>query len=146
MQFGYEQYPTQQVAPQAQPQAQPQMLQTKILVLNATGKHGIGACRGLRDAGYTAVFGSSRSKESKTLSALGVTTVQGNYTDVVDLAKMFEQTGATHAIGITDYFGAGKGKAALEITHGKAIVDACKAANVQHLVFTSVLGYGECPQ
>lgn len=76
MQFGYEQYPTQQVAPQAQPQAQPQMLQTKILVLNATGKHGIGACRGLRDAGYTAVFGSSRSKESKTLSALGVTTVQ----------------------------------------------------------------------
>ena len=55
-----------------------------------------------------------------------------------DLDRAFVQTGAKKVFVITDYVGAARKSADLEIEQGRAAIDAAKAAGVQHLVFMSV--------
>jgi len=108
----------------------------KILVLNSTGKVGRNVCRALLEAGFD-VYGTTRSTKG-TLASLGVKSVVCNYTLRADLDRAFVQTGAKKVFVITDYFGAARKSADLEIEQGRAAIDAAKAAGVQHLVFMSV--------
>lgn len=108
----------------------------KILVLNSTGKVGRNVCRALLEAGFD-VYGTTRSTKG-TLASLGVKSVVCNYTLRADLDRAFVQTGAKKVFVITDYFGAARKSADLEIEQGRSAIDAAKAAGVQHLVFMSV--------
>jgi uncharacterized protein YbjT (DUF2867 family) len=57
-----------------------------------------------------------------------------------------EASQATKVFFVTDFFGAAKGKADVEVEHGKIIIDACKASGiVQHVVFLSVADCHTCP-
>jgi uncharacterized protein YbjT (DUF2867 family) len=108
----------------------------KILVLNSTGKVGRNVCRALLDAGFE-VHGTTRSANN-TLADAGVKPVVCNYTVRPDLAKAFAQSGAKKVFVITDFFGAAKKSAKLEIEQGRAAIDEAKAAGVTHLIFMSV--------
>ena len=112
------------------------MSSESVLVLNATGKVGRQVCRALLEAGFE-VHGTSRSAHN-SLQALGVKPVVCNYTLRADLDRALVQTGARKLFVITDFFGAAKKSAALELTQGQAAIDAAKAAGVDHLVFMSV--------
>ena len=112
------------------------MADDRVLVLNATGKVGRNVCRALKDAGFD-VFGTTRGQGS-ALTALGVKPVICTYTERADLDRALRETGATRLFVITDYFGAAKGKAEVEIAQGRAAIDAAKAAGVAHLVFMSL--------
>ena len=112
------------------------MSSESVLVLNATGKVGRQVCRALREAGFD-VHGTSRSAHN-ALQALGVKPVVCNYTVRADLDRALVQTGARKMFVITDFFGAAKKSAALELAQGQAAIDAAKAAGVDHLVFMSV--------
>ena len=109
----------------------------KILVLNATGKVGRNTCRALIEAGFH-VYGTTRSKASD-LEVLGVHPVICNYTERHEIDRAFAITGAKKIISVTDFFGAAKSKPAIEIQHGKAAIDAAKAAGVDHFIFVSVV-------
>ncbi len=107
-----------------------------VLVLNATGKVGRQVCRALHEAGFE-VHGTSRSANN-ALPSLGVKPVVCNYTVRADLDRALAQTGARKMFVITDFFGAAKKSAALELAQGQAAIDAAKAAGIDHLVFMSV--------
>jgi uncharacterized protein YbjT (DUF2867 family) len=107
-----------------------------VLVLNATGKVGRHVCRALREAGF-AVHGPTRSQNNNLL-AQGVNPVVCNYTQRADLDRALAQTGARKMFVITDFFGAAKKSARLELAQGQTAIDAAKAAGVDHLIFMSV--------
>ena len=107
-----------------------------VLVLNATGKVGRHVCRALREAGF-AVHGTTRSQNNNLL-AQGVNPVVCNYTQRADLDRALTQTGARKIFVITDFFGAAKKSARLELAQGQTAIDAAKAAGVDHLIFMSV--------
>ena len=107
-----------------------------VLVLNATGKVGRHVCRALREAGF-AVHGTTRSQNNNLL-AQGVNPVVCNYTQRADLDHALAQTGARKMFVITDFFGAAKKSARLELAQGQTAIDAAKAAGVDHLIFMSV--------
>jgi uncharacterized protein YbjT (DUF2867 family) len=112
------------------------MNSAKVLVLNATGKVGRNVCRALKEAGFD-VFGTTRSAQN-SLQKIGVNPVVCNYTVRADLDRAFAQSGARKVFVITDFFGAAKSKAAVEIQQGKDAIDAARAAGVDHLIFMSV--------
>jgi uncharacterized protein YbjT (DUF2867 family) len=107
-----------------------------ILVLNATGKVGRNACRALLEAGFE-VHGTTRSK-GEALAASGVRPITCDYTRREDLDRAFARSGATKAFVITDFFGAARSSVEEEVRHGRAAIDAAKAAGVDHLVFVGV--------
>lgn len=109
----------------------------KILVLNATGKVGRNACRALKEAGFD-VFGTTRSTTSE-LAKLGIHPVICNYTEKSEIERALTETGAKKIFSITDYFGAAKSKAQIEIQHGKNAIDAAKATGVDQFIFVSVV-------
>lgn len=119
------------------------MGEAKVLVLAATGKVGQGVCRALKEAGFD-VFGTSRTaKSGQRLAAVGVAPVVCNYTNRADLDKALKETGATKVFVLTDFWGAAKQKKKAEINQGKLAIDACKTANVDHLVFCSLIDCDE---
>ena len=109
----------------------------KVLVLNATGKVGRNTCRALKEAGFD-VYGTTRSYSAELIK-LGVQPVICNYTNRSEIERALTETGAKKVFSITDYFSAAKSKPEVEIQHGKNAIDAAKAANVDHLVFVSVV-------
>ena len=109
----------------------------KVLVLNATGKVGRNTCRALKEAGFV-VYGTTRSKNSD-LVKLGVHPVICNYTERSELDRALTETGAKKIFAITDYFAAAKSNPQVEIQHGIAMIDAAKAANIDHFIFVSVV-------
>lgn len=109
----------------------------KVLVLNATGKVGRNACLALKEAGFD-VYGTTRSN-TNDLIKLGVHPVIYNYTERSDIHRALAETGAKKVFSITDYFGAAKSKAEIEIQHGKNAIDAAKTAGVDHFIFVSVV-------
>ena len=113
------------------------MASDKVLVLNATGRVGLNACRALKVGGFE-VYGTTRSG-SENLKKLGVHPVICNYTVRSDLDRAFGESGARKVFAITDYFGAAKSKPETEIQQGKHAIEAAKAANVDHFVFVSVV-------
>ena len=108
---------------------------TIILVTGATGTQGGAVARELLNRGY-AVRGLTRNPESdraKAMSQIGVEMVQGDFDDAVSLAVAMD--GAYGVFAVTDFWEHGYDR---EIQHGRQLVDAATAADVEHFVFTSV--------
>ena len=112
------------------------MSDNKVLVLNSTGKVGKNVCEALKESGFD-VYGTTRNAKNN-LREKGITPVICNYVDKADLVKAFETTGIKKAFITTDFFLAAKGKKSLEIEQGKNIVDACKLAGCEFVVYSSV--------
>ena len=64
------------------------------------------------------VFGMTRggAKIVATVQANGAEPVLGNYTVGADIAKALKETGARKVFVLTDFIGAAKGKAAVEVS------------------------------
>jgi uncharacterized protein YbjT (DUF2867 family) len=75
------------------------------------------------------------SERAKTMTGMGVQMVQGNFDDDKSLASAMN--GAYGVFAVTDFWEHGY---ETEVTHGKNLIDAAKAAAVEHFVFTSVSG------
>ena len=108
-----------------------------VLVTGATGSQGGAVARELLNRGYR-VRGLTRNTESdraKAMTDLGAEMVQGNFDDQQSLANALQ--GVHGVFAMTDFWEHGYDK---EVQHGKNLVDAAKAAGVQHFVYTSVAG------
>jgi hypothetical protein len=99
----------------------------KVLVLQATGKAGRNIALALKNAGFE-VFGTTRSAKNN-LASKGITPVIANYTVQADIERAIKESGAKKVIGITDFFKAAKSRSAVEIAHGQAQFEACKAGD-----------------
>jgi nucleoside-diphosphate-sugar epimerase len=127
----------------------------KVLVLCATGKVGRNVCIALKSRGFT-VYGTTRN--TKKNIAEGVIPVECNYVDRKSLDAAFVSTGysfpewftflkifmtryaligAKKAFIITDYFLAARSSQAREVEQGKMMVDACKKAGCEFVVYSS---------
>ena len=60
-----------------------------------------------------------------------------DYTKRKDLDAAFKRSGAKLAFIITDYFLAARCSQSLEIAQGKKMIDACKAAGCNFVVYSS---------
>ena len=110
----------------------------KVLVLQATGKLGGGVARGLKAAGFD-VYGTTRSKKgAAALEAAGMHAVVANYVKRADVDRAIKESGATKLVFLTDYVLAAKENPKLEAEQGKMMVDAAKAAGVDHAIFLSI--------
>jgi uncharacterized protein YbjT (DUF2867 family) len=98
--------------------------------------------RALTEAGYD-VYGSTRNSPSSAPSTF--TPVCGDYTNRDDLDRMLRMTGAKKMFAITDFFGAAGKRFEAEVAHGRAAIDAAKAAAVEHFVFCSVIEAEDVP-
>ncbi len=108
-----------------------------ILVTGATGTQGGAVAKELLRRGFI-VRGLTRNPDSeraKSMSDLGVKMVQGNFDDENSLASAMN--GAYGVFAVTNFWEHGY---EAEVTHGKNLIDAAKAAAVEHFVFTSVSG------
>ena len=106
-----------------------------ILVTGATGTQGGAVARELLSRGF-AVRALTRSPEkpaARALADLGADIVQGSYDDADALAAAMQ--GVWGAFLLTDWWEHGVER---EVEHGRILVDAAKAAQVKHVVFTSV--------
>jgi len=107
----------------------------KVLVLCSTGKVGRNVSRALKEQGFN-VYGTTRSAKN-SLEANGIHPIVCNYTVREDVQRALAESGAKKIVAITDFFGAAKSKADVEIQHGKNAIDAAKAAGVEHFIFIS---------
>lgn len=106
-----------------------------VLVTGATGTQGGAVARELLERGYD-VRGLTRNPESasaQTLAALGATMVRGDFDDVDGLVAAMD--GAYGVFAMTNFWEHGYDG---EVRHGRNLVDAAKAAGVEHLVYSSV--------
>lgn len=106
-----------------------------ILVAGATGTQGGAVARELAARGYH-VRGLTRNPDSdasRSLAALGIEMVRGDFDDAASLDRAF--AGTYGAFSVQQYRGVGVDG---EIRQGKAFADAAKRAGVQHFVYTSV--------
>ncbi len=118
----------------------------RIVVIGATGRQGGATARRLKDAGCWEVVAGTRdltSAPAQALAAAGFALVKLDCVDKSSLIAAFQ--GAYGVFGVTNPFTqrwTGSGTAVTdtdsEVVQGKNIVDACRAANVAHLVFASV--------
>lgn len=106
-----------------------------ILVTGATGTQGGAVARELLGRGFE-VRGLTRnpgSERAQALAALGARMVQGNFDDVDSLVAAM--AGADGVFAMTDFWEHGYDR---EVQHGRNLVDAAKAAGVDHFVYSSV--------
>jgi uncharacterized protein YbjT (DUF2867 family) len=106
-----------------------------FVVLGATGAQGGAVVRALLESGST-VRGVTRRTDSasaRRLSAAGVEVVAADLSDETSVAQAF--TGVDGAYALTTPFEDGP---EAEIAQGRTILDAALAAQVPHLVFSSV--------
>jgi uncharacterized protein YbjT (DUF2867 family) len=106
-----------------------------ILVTGVTGTQGGAVASELLRRGH-AVRGLTRNPDSKRateMATTGVALVQGDFDDADSLLAAMD--GAYGVFAVTDFWEHGYRK---EVAHGKQLVDAAKAAGVQHFVFSSV--------
>lgn len=104
-------------------------------MLGATGAQGGAVVRALLDSGST-VRGITRRTDSasaRRLSAAGVEVVAADLSDETSVAQAF--TGVDGAYALTTPFEDGP---EAEVAQGRTILDAALAAQVPHLVFSSV--------
>ncbi|TDL21423.1 NAD(P)-binding protein [Rickenella mellea] len=111
-----------------------------IVVTGATGAQGGSVVRFLLEDGsfqVRAVTRNADSEKAKELAAKGVEVVTGNLNDIESVKKAF--TGAYGVFGVTSFWdrveGGGSEK---EIAHGKNLVDAAKATNISHFVWSTL--------
>jgi len=110
----------------------------KIFVAGATGQQGKAVIKALlkREKMYK-IFGLTRTPESenaKKLKEQGVEMIKGN----LDNKKLLEENLKEHNIFAVFCVTTYETGYNVEITHGKNLVDAAKAAGVKHFVFSSV--------
>ncbi|KAK7049320.1 hypothetical protein VNI00_005921 [Paramarasmius palmivorus] len=115
-----------------------------IAVVGATGQQGSSVVDFLlKEPTKFKVRGLTRnpnSEASKALAAKGVEVVKAELDNLDEVTAAF--SGAWGVFGVTQFYEHGYEK---EQLHGKHIVEAAKAANVKHIVFTTVEGReGEC--
>lgn len=116
-----------------------------IVVTGATGQQGSSVVDWLlkEPAGkYTirAVSRNASSEKSKALAAKGIEVVQADLSSLEETTAAFKD--AWGVFGLTQFYEHGYEG---EQLHGKNIVEAAKAANVKHLVWSTVDGReGEC--
>ena len=112
------------------------MNQAKVMVVCATGKVGKNVSLALHEAGFK-VYGTTRSENNTSLSKRGITPVVCNYVDKDSLRKAFKETGCTKAFLLTDFFQAAKSSQATEIQQGKDMIDVCKEAKCDFVIYSS---------
>eukprot|EP00499_Haloplacidia_sp_CaronLabIsolate_P001660 CAMPEP_0196800262 /NCGR_PEP_ID=MMETSP1104-20130614/40052_1 /TAXON_ID=33652 /ORGANISM="Cafeteria sp., Strain Caron Lab Isolate" /LENGTH=318 /DNA_ID=CAMNT_0042170671 /DNA_START=46 /DNA_END=1002 /DNA_ORIENTATION=- len=108
-----------------------------VTVFGATGSQGGGVMEALLAAGSFHVRGVTRntdSEKAKALAERGVEMVQADQSDAEAVQKAVQ--GAYAVFLVTQFWE--KFDPALEITQGKLAADACKAAGVEHLVFSAL--------
>lgn len=106
-----------------------------ILVTGATGTQGGAVARELLKRGF-AVRALTRSPDkpaARALAGLGAEVVQGDFDDSASVAAAMK--GVYGVFLLTDWWEHGVER---EIEHGTSLVDSAVAANVNHVVFTSV--------
>ncbi|KAE9409156.1 NmrA family protein [Gymnopus androsaceus JB14] len=116
-----------------------------IAVTGATGQQGSSVINFLlrEPAGTFTIRAITRNPESpaaKALSAKGIEVVQANLSSLEQVTSAF--SGAWGVFGLTQFYEHGYDA---EQLHGNNIVEAAKAANVKHIVWSTVEGReGEC--
>lgn len=111
---------------------------TKVLVLCATGKLGGGVAAGLKSLGLD-VYGTTRSAGgAASLERKGIHPIVANYVVRGDVDRALRESGASVLVFLTDFFLAAGHKAGVEAAQGCMMVDAAKAAGIQHAIFLSV--------
>ena len=114
-----------------------------VLVLCATGKAGTGVCRALVDEGFE-VYGTTRSASGAAkLTAIGVKPITANYTVGADVARAISESGAKKVFGLNDLIGAAKGNVAKCHQAARDMIDACKAADLDHFILMAVISIDE---
>jgi uncharacterized protein YbjT (DUF2867 family) len=115
------------------------MSQKLVVVLGATGTQGSSVVRSLLSHDGFAIRAMTRdpsSPSAQALKAQGVDVVGGTLTDPASLRRAFE--GAYAVFGVTPTFPEED-----EERMGRNLVDACKAAGVELLVWSSLPGVSE---
>jgi uncharacterized protein YbjT (DUF2867 family) len=109
----------------------------KILVTGATGNQGGAVARKLLEAGFQvrALTRNPLKESARKLAVLGVEVVYGDLDDRSSLDPVLEGIYGVFAV-LTPFEEGVVG----EVREGKYLVDACKAAGVKHLVYSSVSG------
>src|SRR5512133_3719008 len=108
-----------------------------VLVVGATGFMGRAAVRQLLDAGMRVRAMTRTPEKAADLQKMGAEIVQGDLIDPPSLARackgMYAVISAAHGL-----LGEGKyNSAAVDFTGQRDLIDAAKAAGVEHFVFTS---------
>jgi uncharacterized protein YbjT (DUF2867 family) len=121
------------------------MAQKKVLVTGATGQQGgavVDALRSDATAEYE-LYGMTRDADSDAAAALakrGVRVVEANMNDRASLDAAVE--GMDYVFLVTTFFEEGP---EMETRQGTRMVDACVAADVEYLVYSSVAGADRAP-
>lgn len=107
----------------------------KILVTGATGNQGGAVARKLLEDGFQvrALTRDTLKESARKLSVLGAEVVYGDLDDRSSLDPVLE--GVYGVFAVLTPFEEGVGG---EVREGKYLVDACKAAGIKHLVYSSV--------
>lgn len=111
----------------------------RILVVGATGQQGGGVARHLLARGWQ-VYALTRQPEkpaARALAAQGVHLVQGELDDYASIERALD--GMYGVFSVQTWGGTEEGIID-QIRQGKALADAVKASNVEHLVHSSVEG------
>lgn len=106
-----------------------------ILVTGATGNQGGAVARQLLQRGKFKVRAMVRDQNKPAAQALqqaGAELVQADFNDRTSLDRALQ--GVYGVFSMQDF----REGAEVEIRHGRAIADAAKAANIEHLVYSSV--------
>lgn len=133
-------------------------MQRTILITGATGRQGGAVVDALLSRGGTAawkiivVTRDPSSAPAKALAARGLAIVRADANDRKSLDDALALHAPVHGFFcVTNPFAsrwqggaAPKGDVAMETRQGIHMVDACKAAGVQHFVLTSVASAGDC--
>lgn len=107
----------------------------KVLVTGATGKQGGATARALLAKGHQ-VHGMTRDRESaaaERLASTGAAVVDGDFRDHDTLVAAMQ--GKDTVFAMTTFFEEG---VEAEVEQGRALVDAARATEVAHFVYTSV--------
>jgi len=108
--------------------------QKTVLVLGATGRQGGATARHLLSKGWDVgiLVRDPQKAAAQALEKLGAEIVQGDFDDAESLTAAMQ--GVYGVFSVQAYSGIDSDA---ELRQGKAIVDAAKAASVQHFVYTS---------
>ena len=118
---------------------------TAIVVCGATGNQGGAVVDSLLASGKWNVFALVRDVSGEKARALEAKGVQLKKGDLLDKASLLIAFQAAHGVfGVTQPWSADYKKADTqsEIRQGKNIIDACREAGVNHLVFSTVMHFG----
>ena len=111
-----------------------------VLVSGATGRQGGAVARELIGRGYhvRALTRNPASDRAQALAALGIELVKGDFEDRKSLDRALR--GAHGAFSVQDFW---EHDYEGEVRQGKNFADAAKAADIQHLVYSSVGSAGK---